>query len=365
MTPTLRIRERGMSLVEVMVGVAIGLIGILIITQAYLTSDKFSRSTLGAGSGQTNGLIALFTIQRDAEMAGYGLNQSAALGCGTLYYYYNGNYSANVPGQAAGTALPPLTLAPVYIDSSVTPNRVTMMFSSGSTRMVPGTIATFTPPYTTVDGTAGFFSGDFVMLVSQSAGGNCTLAQLTAVQPVSSQLQFNTAPYNPPTWGSFPTTYATNDLIFDIGNPSVRTYSIASPAVGQYRLQVTDSLLITGGGVAQDLADDVVDLRAEYGKDDGAVVGTTAGDGVVDEYNNSPPVTSTDWSQVLSIRVGVLARIGNYEKPSTPGGACSATTTAPTWAGGSFTVPEGLPSCYRYRVYQTIVPIRNLIWRYS
>ncbi|MGA8006567.1 MAG: PilW family protein [Burkholderiales bacterium] len=364
MTPTLRIRERGMSLVEVMVGVAIGLIGILIITQAYLTSDKFNRSTLGAGSGQTNGLIALFTIERDAEMAGYGLNQSAALGCGTLYYYYNGNYSVNVPGQSVGTALPPLNLAPVYINSAVTPNTITMMYSNGSTRMVPGTIATFAPPYATVDGTAGFYAGDFVMLVSQGAAGSCTLAQLTGVQPVSSQLQFNTAPYNPPAWGSYPTNYVTNDLIFDIGNPSVRTYSVASPAVGQYRLQVTDSLLITGGGVAQDLADGVVDLRAQYGKDDGAGTGT-AGDGVVDEYSNVQPVTGADWGQVLSIRVGVLTRIGNYEKPSTPGGACSATTTAPTWAGGSFTVPEGLPSCYRYRVYQTIVPIRNLIWRYS
>ncbi len=365
MTPFLRIRERGMSLVEVMVGIAIGLIGILIITQAYISSDKFNRSTVGAGSGQTNGLIALFTIERDAEMAGYGLNQSAALGCGTLYYYYNGNYSANVPGQSASTALPPLKLAPVYIDSSVTPNTVTMMFSNGSTRMVPGTVATFTPPFATVDGTGGFYAGDFVMLVSQAAAGNCTLAQLTGVQQVSSQLQFNTAPYNPAAWGTFPTSYATNDLIFDIGNPSVRTYSVASPAVGQYRLQVTDSLLITGGGVAQDLADDVVDLRAQYGKDDGVPAGSTAGDGVVDEYNNVQPVTGADWGQVLSIRVGLLVRIGNYEKPATPGGACSATTAAPTWNGGSFSVPEGLPSCYRYRVYQTIVPIRNLIWRYS
>ncbi|HUJ85631.1 MAG TPA: PilW family protein [Burkholderiales bacterium] len=362
-----RSREQGMSLVEVMVGVMIGLIGILIITQAYISSDNFNRSTLGAGSGQTNGLIAMFSIERDAQMAGYGLNQSAALSCGQLYYYYNGNYSSNVPGQAAGTALPTLTLAPVYIDSSVTPNSVTMMFSNGSTRMVPGTIATFNPPNLTVDGTAGFSTGDFVMLVSQSAAGNCTLEQLTDVQAVSSQLQFGSGGgelYNPPAWGTFPTTYATNDLIFDIGNPTVRTYSVAKPAVGQYRLQVTDSLLVTGGGVAQDLVDGVVDLRAQYGKDDGAG-GGTAGDGVVDEYNNVQPVSGTDWSQVLSIRVGVLVRIGDYEKPATAGGPCSATTAAPTWAGGSFTVPEGLPSCYRYRVYQTIVPIRNLIWRYS
>ena len=53
-------RQRGMSLVEIMVAVMIGLIGILIITQAYLTNDRFNRSTLGEGGAQTNGLAALY-----------------------------------------------------------------------------------------------------------------------------------------------------------------------------------------------------------------------------------------------------------------------------------------------------------------
>ena len=60
------------------------------------------------------------------------------------------------------------------------------------------------------------------------------------------------------------------------------------------------------------------------------------------------------------MRMAVLARIGVYEKPT--GGVCTATTVAPTWAGGSFIVPEGLPSCYRYRVFETVVPLRDQIW---
>ena len=74
-------RQNGMTLVEILVAVAIGMIGIVIITQAYLTSDNFNRSTLGESGAQTNGLIGLYTIERDVRNAGYGIADSAALGC--------------------------------------------------------------------------------------------------------------------------------------------------------------------------------------------------------------------------------------------------------------------------------------------
>ena len=59
----MRIHQRGMSLVEILVAVAIGLIGILIITQAYITSDNFNRTTLGEGGAQTNGTMRCLRIQ--------------------------------------------------------------------------------------------------------------------------------------------------------------------------------------------------------------------------------------------------------------------------------------------------------------
>ena len=244
------------------------------------------------------------------------------------------------------------------------------MYSAGTPRTMASTITNFNASSSevTVDGTSGYQVGDLILLVSQNPGTPCTMANITNIQSTASKLQMNpglNGPYNPPSWGSFPTTYTTNDLLFDIGNPVVRTYAIAAPAVGKYRLQLTDTLLnVAGTATPQDLVDGIVDLRAQYGKDDGAN-GGTAGDGVVDEYSNVQPASSAQWQQVLSIRIGVLARVGHYEKPGTPGGACTATTTAPTWDGGSFTVPDGLPSCYHYRVYQTVVPLRNMIWGYS
>jgi type IV pilus assembly protein PilW len=126
-------------------------------------------------------------------------------------------------------------------------------------------------------------------------------------------------------------------------------------------------LNLPAGTAAQAIVDDIVDLQAEYGKDDGGN-GGTVDDGLVDSWNTTTPATMADWRRVLAIRVGIVARSGNYEKPA-PGAACSSTTVTPTWSGSAtaggvsaFTLPEALPSCYKYRVFETVIPIRNMIW---
>jgi type IV pilus assembly protein PilW len=364
----MRLRQHGMSLVEIMVAVAIGMIGILIIMQAYITSDRFNRSTLGEGGAQTSGAIALFTMERDIRMAGYGMNNSSLFGCDNIYWYYNGNYSGN-----AGGTLPNIKLAPVYIDNTAAgPHKITVMYGNTPDVPAPITITSFNSHSSeiTVDGWFGFNPNDFVLLVNS---GGCTLAQLTKVQKASSKLQVNpgaAGPYNPSGWGSFPTNYSASDSVVNLGQALVRTYSIVNN-----NLRATDTLLQAAGASPMDLVDGIVDMRAQYGKDNGVDNGTVsntvyvANDGLIDQYSNVQPANAAEWMQVKSVRIGVLARIGNYEKPE--GGVCTATTAVPTWAGSAqpsgapapFATPaEGLPSCYRYRVFETVVPMRNMIW---
>lgn len=363
-TARLQSAQRGFSLVEIMVGVAIGLIGILVITSTYITHDNFTRSTLGEGGAQTNGTVALFTLERDVRMAGYGLNHSSVLGCGTLNWYYNGNYSPNLQG---GSPLPALTVAPVYITQTAgAPDQITLMMSNDGFRMVPSTLTTTAPAGTgdlSVNGTVGFDTGDLLLLVPSAGGATCSMAQITNVAAASAKLsRASSALYNPSGASLLP-SYVTNDLVFNLGTPTVRTYSISSN-----KLRVNDVLLTVAGGSATNIVDGIVDLKAEYGKDNGTDNGTVtsgsfvAGDGVIDQFSNTQPTTAAQWAQVLALRIAVLARIGSYEKPV--GGVCTATTASPTYASGSKTlsVPEGLPSCYRYRVFETVIPLRNMLW---
>ncbi len=123
--------------------------------------------------------------------------------------------------------------------------------------------------------------------------------------------------------------------------------------------QTTDSSLastVTSG--ATTIASGVVDLQADYGVD-------TTGDGVIDAYNNTAPASAAAWAQVIAVRVAVLVRSAQYFRPATPGGACTATTAAPTWSGGTFFMSDTLPSCYKYRAFETVVPLRNTIWKES
>jgi len=356
-----------MSLIEVLVAIAIGLIGILIMSQAYLTSDQFNKATLGAGGAQTNGNVALFTLEREVRMSGYGINHAVPLGCGNINWYYNGNYSTNMGGTLTN-----ILLAPVYVTSAPnTPDQITVMYGTGNVRTIPTVLtAPSTTDELTIDGMGGFFadpSFDRLLLVNK-AGTVCTMMQVSALVPAASKLQHQStasALYNPPGGGTFP-LYATNDYVFDLGTPVVRTYSIANDT-----LRVTDPFDVAAGGAPVDLVDGIVDMRALYGKD-------TNGDGAVDVYNATPPVTAADWRQVISLRIGVVARIGNYEKPT--GANCDATAPGnppgslpPTWSGSAtspfnwtdFSVVTNQARCYRYRVFETTIPLRNMIWRFS
>jgi type IV pilus assembly protein PilW len=370
----------GLSLLEILVAMMIGLIGVVMITQVYIVNENYKRSTTSAGGAQTNGALALYTIEREARMAGWGIAWSGALGCSTIQWSYNGAYSN--PPQAGGT-LAPLVVAPVVItDGGAGPDTITIMYGNDSERVIPATLTKSMPQASSeleVDNPQGFSDnpGDLILMVN---GTTCAMEQVTQVQLSAGHLQHNpgvNAPYNPSGGGSLLPAFPAGSQVYDFGRPTVNVYSIANTAqVANRSLQIANLFTATSSTVVPGytptpapIVRNIVDLQAQYGKDNGVdnltVKSTTfvANDGRVDSYDIVTPTTGAEWQQVLSVRIGLLAQSDNYEKPATPGGPCTATTVAPTWAGGTFNVPGGLPSCYRYRVFETVVPLRNMIWR--
>jgi type IV pilus assembly protein PilW len=79
--PPAMARPRGFTLVEVMVAMVIGMIGIIIMMQVFASAEGQKRTTTGTGDAQSNGAMAIYTLQRDIREAGYGFNAMNALGC--------------------------------------------------------------------------------------------------------------------------------------------------------------------------------------------------------------------------------------------------------------------------------------------
>jgi Tfp pilus assembly protein PilW len=81
--------SRGLTLVELMVGITVAMIGLLFITAVLENSSRHKRTTASGADAQTSGAIASHMIETDARMAGYAISNPSLLGC-EIYGYDEG-----------------------------------------------------------------------------------------------------------------------------------------------------------------------------------------------------------------------------------------------------------------------------------
>ncbi len=350
-------------MIEILVGMLIGLIGIVIIMQIFTFAENQKRTTTSGSDAQNNGNIAMYGVVRDVRQAGYGLNL-ASLGC-------------NVATSFGGNTASPGTfiLAPVVITDGgldgagdANPDTIRSLYSTTNIGSLPNLLTVaHTQSATTINLQTNFGIGAGNLVVFWESGKTCTLAQVTGF-PTSPTVLTNTSqighdtssPWNGNT-AIFPASgYASSATLINLGGMALRTLSLDSGN----NLLMTEVSASFGSSASTvfTIASEIVNLQALYGKD-------TNADGIVDTWNTTTPAagvagsaTAAPWQQILAVRIALLARAGQFEKPAVAGAACEATTAAPTWAGGTMAVPGGLPSCYRYKVYETVVPLRNIIW---
>lgn len=385
--------SRGFTLVELMVGVLIGLIGTVVIFQVFAVSEGQKRTTTGGSDAQQNGVFGLFQIERDIRMAGYGLNYMALLGC-TINGYYE-------PGAQPIT----FRLVPVEIINGAAgaPDRIRIAFGDSDLFMAPAKLTQTMPSSAAtykVDNRFGFHEGDLV--VAAAAGQPCTLAQASGIPGTpgnSDNVIHNSGNYTNDQGANVPTQYnrpgglpAPNNISYNAWDPATNTggrlYNLgAAPTVVTYAI-VNNQLVaineLTPGAPNSTfaLADGVVQLQAQYGYDgnqDGRIGSDAPSNAAVtlgtnsDQWSDSMPAaaTGTDWSRIIAIRLVVTARSMTPERPNPATGACDITTSNPKWITPA--PPVGVDvdismadllnwRCYRYRTFEVMVPIRNMVW---
>ena len=332
-------------MVELMVGMVIALLGTLAIFQVFALSEGQKRSTTSASDSQQNGSLALLSIERDIRQAGYGIFDASLLGCNVSLYdkVRGGNYSFPMaPVVITQTANKPDAIAIMYSDSELQVESVGIQGMTGATADI------------TTNNRFGFGVGD--LIVVGEPGQPCSVAQVSGLPMGAAQTNdlshANTGATRFNSATGVAMAYTAAARVLTLGQaPANNAYTIDSA----FKLQMTSNL--TGDAVA--VADDIVDMKAQYGKD-------TDGDTFVDTYDNVTPTTPAGWAQVRAIRIAVLARSALLEKnPVTQGGSITlwaTSTVAPTTTGPTHALAAA-DLYYRYKVYETIVPIRNVIWQ--
>jgi type IV pilus assembly protein PilW len=375
MRPTSNLRKSaGLSLPEILVGLAIGLITMLVIMQVMSMARANQRVTTSAADTLVNAALGLYTIEREARNAGYGLSSvRTSLGC-------------EVRGKRGAAAASNFVLTPVQITDAAggAPDTVQFMSSARVGVTLPTRISidhAVADPALFVESDLGVQTGDIMIAVPQTLSAGvpattwCSLFEVAGTPSGPNQVpkMIGANSWNPDVANSvFPATgYSAGDYLINLGSFTRNTYSINNRVLRLNRFVAT-----TNGSTDSDLYNDIVQLQAVYGRDT-----TLPADGVVDVWNATAPTSAAEWQQVRAIRMALVARGALETANVTLDGAqaastCNSSTPHPAalcWRpdpGGNgvkidVNIGNATPNWqrYRYRVFESTIALRNTIWQ--
>nr|WP_314629195.1 PilW family protein [uncultured Noviherbaspirillum sp.] len=349
----------GFSLAELMVGLSLGLLTLLAMSQVYVAFHVQHRGTDSDIGAQTSAMNALYAIERDLLQAGHGLGDRRLLGC--TGRRDGGASMALVPAQiTAGANGAPDTLQLLLGESRAPPAAMSAALAPGGTVLAVGS-------------TLGMRAGDTLAL--QQDGLPCALVRIASVDSplqASRVLGDGNAPQGE-TDAVGSGGHGAGAIAFNLGQLAQVSY-----ALGGAMLQRTRTAYPGAEPVTENNASGIVSLRLQYGFD------TRSGEQsrlqvdrwsvtMLDADQSGISGDRGDWQRMAALKLAVVARSPFRQAPGA-GGACSATTAAnaPGWETAKADGSRGRSAislahvpdwqCYRYRVAETVVPLRNVLW---
>ncbi|MCL2872699.1 MAG: PilW family protein [Betaproteobacteria bacterium] len=394
------LRQKGVTLVELMVAVLIGLLSLYAVYRAYEGTERTKRTAISVGDAQITGLYSIFVLEHDLKSAGARimtpLDASGEPGNGALLAHCSnaGNVWATKPGSMGSSSKTKVTLSLRPIPVLIVPNRnnfddIFIFFGNSSFHLDPVTVTASDGSYTTIATPFGFKQGD-VLVDSMAQAGKPEASERdcrTYVVPKNS-LDRN---------GNFPADTMSDtvtlhlqgaakepevkDRLIDLGVPVRRHFYVDSKntlQMEEWRFD-TDKDGVTAWRPARTdpLVFGVVGLRAMYGIGDVTASVDVNGNRVIGPVKqwlpanspwNSTALLSAPLDTIRQIKAVWLSIIVQADEPEldsavaatlpttlTPFSACPKGTACPP------SVAVTLPTGWRYRMYETVVPLVNTI----
>ncbi len=392
MTALPPLRQRGLSLIELMIAMVIGLIAILVVTQFAISFQAQKRTTVGTAESIDEGAVALYTLRREIMGAGYGMIDPDLTACRVQAH----EARPDTPATARDFNF---SIYPVLINQGAgsSPDTITVNYSNSpmlatATMLIqdfPGDELTnlkLTSRY-------GFNPGDVIIVADSPKHANadptiaprdCSMYQVTGLPTDADSVdtvEHRYAMYTNVVGSNVPSRFnkagglgitvggvvqagakfeANKTKVFNIGpNPISNAYTVQN-----------NQLVFTEGlsGTTTVLLDNVITFQAQFGLDarggsQADLQVTTFSDAMIDADGNGEVGNSGDWLRVGAVRFAIVMR--NRQPEINPDGTCSVTTTPPAWSWGAVTAASMTADwrCYKYKVFETVVPLRNMMWR--
>lgn len=351
-----RRRQRGFSIVELMVGIVVALLVALAASGSARFFAQSQRQGMAVGGMSTNVAGALGAIKTDIGSAGLGFFGDSLFACHRL------NWSTG------GTML--------FDNALFSPIRITRVSGSSdrldviSSDSVDGGANVLLS--STSDGSAATTQsrlpaqvGNAVLLAPAIPGGAlpCTVRSVTAVDTLVEETG------KPAQTFTFGNAGQHNQVAFSTAVNYVGTNRDRIALLGQLfwsRYQLDGTRLVFEQpmtGNRGTLLSNVLAFRVQYG---------VSVDGVNKTLTSWEDATGGTWAsisgttvdRVRAVRIGIVTRSATPEKPNTSG-VCEASTAKPTDPfNTAVTVEPDVADwqCYRYRSAVLVVPLRNLVW---
>lgn len=341
--------QRGLSIVELMVGIVVSMLVGLAATTSAVMFTASQRQGFGVGGASVNAGTVLTAIKGDAALAGLGYFAESRPLCSSL------NLSNEAVVVSDGAAMAPLQ-ATTDGDSDILSLLYASVVESGTNVSVGAPSDTTSVQLRSLLPAA---VGQTVVMAPgpEEAVGLCTVRSVTAVTPAAGTtpltLSFgNTGTHNKAAFANTP-TYAKYSRVSLLNNVQWNRYRVTG---GNLVLERP-----VNGAATSVLVRNVIAFRVQYGIS--AAANTTTLDSWVNATGAYAAITPANIDFIRAARIAVLVRSPQREKVDNAGN-CVATETAPQVFGTTPTAFTGASTdwkCFRYRTSTVIVPLRNFV----
>jgi hypothetical protein len=342
-------RHGGSGLVEILVGVMVALLTVLVVYRVFGATEALRRDAQGAADAQQTGLFVLSRLALDIGNAGAAISASAEA-------------LATCPAAAnIADTLRPVTVLITDGGRNDVPDSVVVRYGVAAGMAVAIPFAAPAPVGSNflVRSPGGFGVGDRAIAVGRN--GVCAATQVLAISsPAAGLLEVTPSPVVE----IFPDT----SLLLNLGAMN-SAQTLRYDVVGGV-LRTTD---LAGKDAPNPLASNIVNLKFQYGID-------SDGDGHLDMWVPAidagplgswtavalPAAPLETLRRIRALRVGLVVRSELPDRSIKDGFGwtlfdCDAIDK--TKCPGRLTgfIPPGSSGGWRYRVYETVVPLRNSI----